>query len=201
MDSYRKWYEEQININPQIRVIDATEGGAKINGTEIMTLKEAISLTCENQDDIDYRSLIKPTETMFNEEQQEEIEQYFINIESQLSKLKKVLKDQEINYIQLEKMEIRNQQNESRYKRLVEKTSKTAKKLEENELMDFLQLYQNIVEYRVLDNMNDDQDKTLTESIKAAKGGKMICQTYIENIDTVKVKWHQLLIENHLIEE
>ena len=201
MDSYRKWYEEQININPQIRVIDATEGGAKINGTEIMTLKEAISLTCENQDDIDYRSLIKPTETMFNEEQQEEIEQYFINIESQLSKLKKVLKDQEINYIQLEKMEIRNQQNESRYKRLVEKTSKTAKKLEENELMDFLQLYQNIVEYRVLDNMNDDQDKTLTESIKAAKGGKMTCQTYIENIDTVKVKWHQLLIENHLIEE
>ena len=49
--------------------------------------------------------------------------------------------------------------------------------------------------------MNDDQDKTLTESIKAAKGGKMICQTYIENIDTVKVKWHQLLIENHLIEK
>ena len=84
---------------------------------------------------------------------------------------------------------------------MVEKTSKTAKKLEENELMDFFQLYQNIVEYRVLDNMNDDQDKTLTESIKAAKGGKMICQTYIENIDTVKVKWHQLLIENHLIEK
>ena len=93
-------------------------------------------------------------------------------------------------------MEIRNQQNESKYKRLVEKTSKTAKKLEENELMDFLQLYQNIVEYRVLDNMNDDQDKTLTE-----RRGKMICKTYIENIDTVKVKWHQLLIENHLIEK
>lgn len=43
---FLKWYEifidNQKKINEDLRVIDATEGGAKIHGTEIMTFKEAI---------------------------------------------------------------------------------------------------------------------------------------------------------------
>lgn len=43
---YLKWYEivaERIRLNNEgITIIDATEGGAKIHGTEIMTLQEAI---------------------------------------------------------------------------------------------------------------------------------------------------------------
>lgn len=201
MDCYRKWYEEQININPQIRVIDATEGGAKIHGTEIMTLREAISLTCDGKEDLDYKNLIKPTKTMFSREQQTEIEQYFINVEFKLENLKKLLKEQKENYNQLEKIEMKKQQMGGKYKKLVKKTAKNTKKIEENELMDFLQLYKNIVEYRVIDNLNNDQDKKLSESIKAVRGGKMLCETYIENIETVKTKWHELLIENHLIEK
>lgn len=201
MDCYRKWYEEQININPQIRVIDATEGGAKIRGTEIMTLREAIALTCDGKENLDYKNLIKPTKTMFNREQQTEIEQYFINVEFKLENLKKLLKEQKENYNQLEKIEMKNQQMGEKYKKLVKKTAKNTKKIEENELMDFLQLYKNIVEYRVIDNLNDNRDKNLSESIKAARGGKMLCETYMENIETVKAKWHELLIENHLIEE
>lgn len=201
MDCYRKWYEEQININPQIRVIDATEGGAKIHGTEIMTLKEAIFQTCEGKDDLDYKTVIKPQKTMFSKEQQMEIKQYFISVEYRLDKLKKLLKEQEENYTQLENMEIKNQQKGEKYKKIVKKTSENTKKLEEDEFMDFLQLYKNIVEFRVIDNLNNNQDKNLSESIKATRGGKILCETYIENIETVKAKWHELLIENHLIEK
>lgn len=43
---FLKWYEIQIkkqkNTDKEFRVIDATEGGAKIHGTEIMTFQEAI---------------------------------------------------------------------------------------------------------------------------------------------------------------
>ena len=42
-----KHYEKQIALQPGIRVIDATEGGAKINGTEIMSLAQAIDECCK----------------------------------------------------------------------------------------------------------------------------------------------------------
>lgn len=201
MDYYRKWYEEQIDINPNIRVIDATEGGAKIHGTEIMTLKEAIAQTCDRKEELDYKTLIKPEETMFSKEQQMEVAEYFINVEERLENLKKILKEQKKNYTQLEKMEMKNQQMGENYRKLIKKTSRNTKRIEEDELIDLIRLYKNIVEFRVLDNLNNDQDKNLSESFKAARGGKMLCETYIENIETVKAKWHELLIENHLIEK
>lgn len=40
---YLKWFEQAVAMYPEVRVIDATEGGAKIAGTEIMTLKDALA--------------------------------------------------------------------------------------------------------------------------------------------------------------
>lgn len=46
---FRKWFEIQISENPDLKVIDATEGGAKILGSEIMPLKNAIEIYCQKQ--------------------------------------------------------------------------------------------------------------------------------------------------------
>ena len=47
---YLRWFEHTIELTrqekPEMRVIDATEGGALIRGTEVMTLKKAIAQTC-----------------------------------------------------------------------------------------------------------------------------------------------------------
>lgn len=43
---FKEWYEIQILSNPDLQVIDATEGGAYIKGTTLMTLKEAIESFC-----------------------------------------------------------------------------------------------------------------------------------------------------------
>ncbi len=42
---YKDWFEREIKKNG-VRTIDATEGGARIEGTEIMTLKDAIASEC-----------------------------------------------------------------------------------------------------------------------------------------------------------
>ncbi|MFH1564183.1 MAG: 6-hydroxymethylpterin diphosphokinase MptE-like protein [Nitrospirota bacterium] len=42
-----KWFEYQISEMPDVLCIDATEGGAKIEGTKIMTLKETIEEYCQ----------------------------------------------------------------------------------------------------------------------------------------------------------
>lgn len=43
---FKEWYEMQILSYPNLQVIDATEGGAYIKGTKLMTLKEAIETYC-----------------------------------------------------------------------------------------------------------------------------------------------------------
>ena len=54
--SFLNWYVETIREFKEhvkdFRVINATEGGAKIDGTEVMTLKEAIAQTCTKEVDI-----------------------------------------------------------------------------------------------------------------------------------------------------
>lgn len=43
---FKEWFEYKITVNPKLEVIDATEGGAYIEGTKILTLEEAISTYC-----------------------------------------------------------------------------------------------------------------------------------------------------------
>ena len=47
---YRQWFEEKIEqYKEEITVIDATEGGAKIKGSTIMTLQEVADAYCETE--------------------------------------------------------------------------------------------------------------------------------------------------------
>ncbi|GMA61007.1 motility associated factor glycosyltransferase family protein [Alicyclobacillus fastidiosus] len=45
-DEFRAWFEDQISLHPEVHFIDATEGGAYIHGTELMTLDEVVSTYC-----------------------------------------------------------------------------------------------------------------------------------------------------------
>lgn len=46
---YRDWFEEFIEKNEQLEVIDATEGGALIHGSKVMSLREAIDTYCKDK--------------------------------------------------------------------------------------------------------------------------------------------------------
>ena len=72
---YKGWIEKVIRNNKEeLRVIDATEGGASIEGAEIMTLQEVIDKECRHEFDIyDIEQKISPMCTM---EQKEELENY-----------------------------------------------------------------------------------------------------------------------------
>lgn len=48
---FLKWYEEIIEQNPELNVIDATEGGALIHGSKVMDLSDAIDKYCQENFD------------------------------------------------------------------------------------------------------------------------------------------------------
>jgi hypothetical protein len=51
--SFLRWFESYIQYYTDKEVIDATEGGAKIKGTKIMTLKDTIDKYCHSDREID----------------------------------------------------------------------------------------------------------------------------------------------------
>lgn len=56
---FRYWFEDLARYNSNVKLIDATEGGAKINGSTIMTLREAIDKYCCNEKGIMLSDLLK----------------------------------------------------------------------------------------------------------------------------------------------
>lgn len=94
MNSYRKWFEAAIKrFDEKIHVVDATEGGAKIEGTEIITLNEAIDKFCNFDREVNVREAIENMPKYLNESQQKEVLEYFENIETRLDELEEELKE------------------------------------------------------------------------------------------------------------
>ncbi len=50
---FRDFYERQIKLFPDIRLIDATEGGALIRGSEVMTLEDVAQKVCTKDYNLD----------------------------------------------------------------------------------------------------------------------------------------------------
>ncbi len=46
---YLRWFEETIRYGELKNVVDATQGGARIHGTKLMTLKQAINKYCKDE--------------------------------------------------------------------------------------------------------------------------------------------------------
>ncbi len=91
---YLRWFEHTIELTrqekPEMRVIDATEGGALIRGTEVMTLKEAIAQTCNSdrqEDSLLHGMLAKITKALDGEGRKKFIELHNREVTS-LPKLK-----------------------------------------------------------------------------------------------------------------
>lgn len=69
---YIEWFDVYIDgakkHDDELRVINATEGGAYLRGTEIMTLKEAIEQTCD-VDEVDFAECLSKMESDFTDEE------------------------------------------------------------------------------------------------------------------------------------
>lgn len=88
------WYEDALTLLPDINVIDAKEKGAKIKGTTVLPLKEALSQYCETE--FDYNQLGFEKKNTFNQEDMQHIKNYlnksFESLQSIQRKSKEAIK-------------------------------------------------------------------------------------------------------------
>ena len=99
---YRIWFEDIIRARGLDHVIDATEGGALIQGTTIMTLSEAIEKECNKT--VDIKKIIAGIESCFCEENQKKAVEYLCELPEKLEKVKLEIRRAKKEYKKIEKL-------------------------------------------------------------------------------------------------
>lgn len=84
---YREWIENYIDKNKNINIIDATEGGAMIHGSIVMTLSEAIDKYCES-DGVNIKKILQEKKATFKD-RKSEIEDKIKHLEKQFEDIQK----------------------------------------------------------------------------------------------------------------
>ena len=82
---YRNWFEESIRGVPYLDVIDATEGGALIHGSRLMTLREVIDAYCDR--DADFEAILNAGAPSFNADSYQKVEAYIEDFVVQLEEI------------------------------------------------------------------------------------------------------------------
>lgn len=92
LNLYKEWYENQIKMvtGPKnIRVIDATEGGAKIEGTEIKRLKDVIEEECTKE--YDFKSIINAVPQLFNQQEKAQLRQQMEELPARMQQMQEMV--------------------------------------------------------------------------------------------------------------
>ena len=178
---YKQWFERAIRINEgAIRVIDATEGGAKIEGTEIRSFEETIASECKQELDI-YR-IEKDIFPTFSEEKQpmmleklKIIKQSIINFEK---RIEEVIAEQEQSIALVKASKVSSDQ----LIMLLRETSEKSEEISKMPILEFVSMYAQKEEYEMGDSIYIEEnlkpeelmEKSLVLLIGYQNGAKLL---------------------------
>ena len=132
-NSYRIWFEEFISSwtkRYHTRFINATEGGARIEGTELMSLREAIDTFCTREADI--AACIEQLEPTFNEEEQKALLTYFHDTPKVIHKIVILAEEGEKIYRKLDRLCRNGNMDKTAYLKLLKRVRRNRKSIEGN---------------------------------------------------------------------
>lgn len=186
MDAYRRWFEKQITRYKDWKVIDATEGGAKIHGAEILTLKETIQRECEDLPEVDFSEIIEKIEPSFNEEELEEIKMKLRTIPNELELICEKLEEGIEKYRDLKKTAKERKLRAKKIKRLMNEIGEMTEWLENKPEMQLVQMYNYKADYNMQGKVFDIQDDVKDELSMIADNGIEMYESYFTSIDRLK---------------
>lgn len=197
MSIYRRWFEDYIRANRELRVIDATEGGALIKGTEIMTLGNAL----EQFDSATTKSFKERVNSA----------EYYLEDKDQLVALDRLNRD----FNGIEAMEEKFHSARKLYQRLQDLNEKAAYQTREfqkclNKIKKFntfveneeqMILYKTYIYkdiYEVKDAMNRDESTTYEEIKLVVDSGIKMIDAYLEAAELMKRDWIEVCQEEQM---
>lgn len=186
MDAYRRWFETQITRYKELTVIDATEGGAKIHGAEILTLQEAVRRECEGLPEVDFAESIEKIEPCFTAEELEEIKAELRDIPNELDFIRKKLEEGIEKYRDLKKTGKERKLRAKKIKRLMKEIGELAEWLENKPEMQLVQMYNYEADYNIQGKVFDIQEDVKDELNMIADNGIELYESYFTAMERLK---------------
>ena len=171
---YLNWYNWYIKgcqeSGAKLRVINATEGGAKIQNTEIMTLKEAIEENCTKE--FNFEKVINEIPCVFNESQQERAKDYIRHIPEEFREIQELSVQLKSLYEELSTICKKKKLNKNLYLKTLKKIKKLTQKAESHvECMALLSSSLKVADFILKSEQNLKQQEPKEEGLEISRQG------------------------------
>lgn len=178
---YLEWFEKQLKECKEIETIDATEGGAKIHGTNIMTLDSAIEKYCCIS--FDMEEFLRGLPLDLDEENRQEMIALIKGIPEQFNILYEDAKAGIDYYERLISMLKSNRNNSAELMELTKKITMLTEKIENSQVYSHIEHKTREVEYEVLKNLGISLEDEIEDAIQVANRGKAMLKAIIHVLD------------------
>lgn len=195
MDLYRLWFEDIIRHDKKINVIDATEGGALIRGTTIMSLQEAVDKYA--MDDVaDFTNTIDNAKYLFMEDERLQVKNEITEIYSSVDDTIVRLRQGKRLYTKLEDLCIKGKVGTKQFSKITEKIKELTNYIDYDPKMSMFVLYATEERTKVIDNMSSGSSDFTHEIHNLADAGRKMLDAYILAGDKIKKDWERYCVEN-----
>lgn len=190
---YRIWFEKVIERDGLDNVIDATEGGALIHGTKVMTLKEAIEKECKKE--VDIKKLIDNIEPCFDKENQEKVIKYLSDLPQTFEKIKIEMRKARKEYEKIEKLCKKESFQQQTYIKKCKHVNKLVDDIiEKPETFIILESIRGI-DYALRKEVLDTREDVQKEGVEVAQYGQYMLGCMEQCVDTINQHVTQLMDE------
>lgn len=188
---FLNWFQEYIHdikeANPNIRVVNATAGGAYIEGTEIRALDDIIEEVCKNvPEEINFTERIEALKSEFTEEEHKKAVDYLKNVPKDFEDMFKDAKELEKAYQKLGKIGKSGTVEKKGCLKQLKKIKKITTKIEESEEYQLILTCIPIADYIIRSEYYFEGDTIAKETEEIARKGKLYCEVLEECITLLK---------------
>lgn len=180
MNHYRRWFEDRIAEDSNLHVIDATEGGALIHGSEIMTLRDAIER--EKNEISDFDAWLRRVPNTFTDEEQQKVLAEIQNLPNKVTAAKMKLEDGVKLFERLQSLNDRGEYNTQEFQDIYGKITEFNHWLEEDDVADLLSSLSPKEEFEIQNKAYEVKDNLYDDLKDIAEHGSAMIKTYIEKI-------------------
>lgn len=192
MEMYIKWFEKQIVRYPELNVIDATEGGALISGTSIVSLVQAIDSYCKKE--INIEAIITDIDKEFSDNERDKILNDLDDIPNTLSDIRYKINRGIRDYERIRTLFHKRKTSSREYFTLIKEIEEINNFIENEPVMELVSMYNRETEFKIQSkayNMVADEDAEM----------KLIVESGIEMLESYKEAMEKLIEELTKVKE
>ncbi len=164
---YKDWFEESIRVLKEIDVIDATEGGALIKGTKIMTLSNVIDEYCNSE--FSFGKIVDSKSPTFDDSEYIKVREDILHLEREFKNIKERAQEGRKaveSFIKLVKTGSKSQSKEDKYLKIINKTNNFIAKQPADEMLDEYISEEVTDKMQNINCLTDDEDQNMIDTLE-----------------------------------